>query len=338
MAINKLALIRYKIIDDCLRNRMRKWTLEELIHTVSEKLYEQEGVENGVSKRTIQGDIQIMRSDKLGYNAPIEIAERKYYYYTDEGYSITKAPMNEVDMNRLKEVIELLKQFNAFQYLEDMGELVARLEDRLYSSAGQTVSYIQFEANALLKGLHFITPLYQSIRNKKALVITYQSFKALQPATAVYYPYLLKEYRNRWFLICRSKKASHLLNLALDRIIALSDVPGEPFVEHTGVDWDRYYNDLVGVTKNQNDRAHKVIIQVNKANAPYVLTKPLHHSQQLLEENDEGIIIRIDVILNFELERELLSFGETIKVLAPRLLAGRVARRLLQAARLYGGI
>ncbi len=317
MAINKLALIRYKIIDGCLRNRMRKWTLEDLIQTVSEKLYEQEGVENGVSKRTIQGDIQIMRSDKLGYNAPIEIAERKYYYYADEEYSITKAPMTEADMNRLKEVIEMLKQFNAFQYLGDMSEMVARLEDRLYSSTGQTVSYIQFEANTLLKGLHFITPLYQAIRNKKALTITYQSFKAQQPGTSIYYPYLLKEYRNRWFLICRSKKGSNLLNLALDRMITVAECEGEPCLEHTGVAWDRYYSDLLGVTKDRNDRAHKVLIQVNKPNAPYVLTKPLHPSQQLVEENETGIIIRIDVILNFELERELLSFGETIKVLAP---------------------
>lgn len=335
MAINKLALIRYKIIDDCLRNKLRKWTLEDLIYTVSDKLYEQEGVENGVSKRTIQGDIQIMRSDKLGYNAPIEILERKYYYYADEEYSITKAPMAEADMNRLKEAIELLKQFNAFQYLEDMSEMVARLEDRFYSSVGRTINYIQLEGNAQLKGLHFITPLYQSIRKQRALLITYQSFKARQPATAIYYPYLLKEYRNRWFLICRSKQANHLLNLALDRIIAVAEPINEPFEEYSGVDWNRHYSDLIGVTKNHNDRAHKVIIHINKAHAPYVLTKPLHQSQQLLEENEAGILIRIDVVMNFELERELLSFGETIKVLAPRLLAGRIAKRLSQASKLY---
>ncbi|MBO9618643.1 MAG: WYL domain-containing protein [Niabella sp.] len=335
MAINKLALMRYKIIDDCLRNKMRKWTLDDLIDTVSEKLYEQEGVENGVSKRTIQGDIQIMRSDKLGYNAPIEVAGRKYYYYTDADYSITKAPMNEADMNRLKEVIELLKQFNAFQYLEDMGEVVARLEDRLYSSAGQTANYIQFEENRLLKGLHFITPLYQSIRNKKTVAITYQSFKARQPAIAVYYPYLLKEYRNRWFLICRRKQEHQLLNLALDRMMAVAEMADEPFAPYRGVELSRYYSDLIGVTKSQTDRAHKVMLMVNKSNAPYVLTKPLHHSQQLIEENEEGIIIRIDVVLNFELERELLCFGEAVKVLAPRLLAGRVKKRLAEAAKQY---
>lgn len=115
----------------------------------------------------------------------------------------------------------------------------------------------------------------------------------------------------------------------------MTECEGEPCLEYTGVAWDRYYSDLLGVTKDRNDRAHKVLIQVNKPNAPYVLTKPLHPSQQLVEENETGIIIRIDVILNFELERELLSFGETIKVLAPRLLAGRIARRLSQAGRAY---
>jgi hypothetical protein len=53
MSINKLALIRYRTINECLRNRYRKWTLEDLIEKVSEVLYESEGIRSGVSKRTI---------------------------------------------------------------------------------------------------------------------------------------------------------------------------------------------------------------------------------------------------------------------------------------------
>lgn len=76
MALNKLALIRYKTIDHCLRLRHRKWTLEDLMEKVSDALYEFEGIKNGISKRTIQGDIQLMRSNKLGYNAPIVVLHR----------------------------------------------------------------------------------------------------------------------------------------------------------------------------------------------------------------------------------------------------------------------
>ena len=73
MSQNKNALIRYKTIDKCLQNQYRQWTLEDLIEACSEALFEYEGRENSVSKRTIQMDIQLMRSEKLGYNAPIVV-------------------------------------------------------------------------------------------------------------------------------------------------------------------------------------------------------------------------------------------------------------------------
>lgn len=69
MPANKNALIRYKTIDNCLRNRYRRWTLDALVEACSDALYDMEGITKGVCARTVQMDIQIMRSDKLGYNA-----------------------------------------------------------------------------------------------------------------------------------------------------------------------------------------------------------------------------------------------------------------------------
>ena len=123
--------------------------------------------------------------------------------------------------------------------------------------------------------------------------------------------------------------------MALDRIIEFHEISKEPFLEWNGVDFDRYYNDLIGVTKTEKDRAHKVILFVNKENAPYVLTKPIHHSQAVLKEDETGMIIRIDVVLNFELEREILGFGECMKVLGPRLLASKIKHRLSKAVSGY---
>ena len=62
MPANKNALIRYKTIDNCLRNRYRRWTLEDLVDACSDALYDMEGINKGVSVRTVQGDIQMMRS------------------------------------------------------------------------------------------------------------------------------------------------------------------------------------------------------------------------------------------------------------------------------------
>jgi predicted DNA-binding transcriptional regulator YafY len=131
------------------------------------------------------------------------------------------------------------------------------------------------------------------------------------------------------------KKHPYLMTLALDRMIEFQPLTKEPYSEYTGVDFERYFNDLIGVTKSERDRAQKVILLFDKVNAPYVVTKPLHHSQQILKDNEDGVTIRIDVVLNFELEKEILGFGECVKVILPRNLQARIKRRIDNAAKHY---
>ncbi|MCI5710386.1 MAG: hypothetical protein MR301_04465 [Prevotella sp.] len=109
MPANKNALIRYKTIDNCLRNRYRRWTLDDLVEACSDALYDMEGITKGVCARTVQMDIQIMRSDKLGYNAPIEVYDRIYYRYADPDYSITEMPLSEEDYKLIKKAIIILE-------------------------------------------------------------------------------------------------------------------------------------------------------------------------------------------------------------------------------------
>ena len=108
MPANKNALIRYKTIDRCLRNRYRRWTLDDLVDACCDALLDMEGITKGVCARTVQMDIQIMRSDKLGYNAPIVVYDKIYYTYADPDYSITEMPLSMDDCLLIKEAITLL--------------------------------------------------------------------------------------------------------------------------------------------------------------------------------------------------------------------------------------
>ncbi len=335
MSINKLALIRYKTIDECLKNRFRNWTLDDLIDKVSDALYEYEGIDSGISKRTIQLDIQNMRSEKLGYNAPIIVVDRKFYTYEDEDFSITNSPINNADMEKMKEIVSVLKQLNGFSYFDEMSDMIIKLENNLNKSAKKTKNYIQFENNKLLKGLEKINPLYQAILNQKPLSIEYKSFKAQESQRQIYFPYLLKEYRNRWFLICKPKSQNHLITLALDRIENFEILEKEHFVSYDKVDFDTYFNDVIGVTKTLRDQSQNVVFTIDKANAPYVKTKPFHSSQEIISEDENGTTFSIQVVLNFELEREILGFGENIKVLEPRLLVKKISRRIESANLVY---
>jgi predicted DNA-binding transcriptional regulator YafY len=334
MPINKLALIRYKTIDNCLQNRFRKWTLEDLMEACSEALYEYEGITKGISKRTIQLDIQNMRSEKLGYNAPIIVNDKKYYSYEEKNYSITNTPITSQDLGTLNEVLHVLKQFNGFGYFQELSGMVTRLEDKLYKQQHKGRSYIDFEKNELLKGLQHIDPLHKSIINKKTLEITYQSFKARLPQEIVFCPYLLKEYRNRWFLLGSNKKTKATMILALDRIEQFKEQPSEKYTKPE-FDVNSYFNDVIGVTKLPNQKTQTIVLKILKEHAPYIITKPLHFSQKILKEDKDDVIFSIDVIWNFELEREILGFGEQIKVLSPSRLAGKIQARLKKTLSSY---
>lgn len=112
MPANKNALIRYRTIDNCLRNRYRRWTLDDLVQACCDALYDMEGIKKGVCARTVQMDMQIMRSDKLGYKAPIEVYDKIYYRYADPDYSISDMPLSIEDCKLLKKAITLLSENN----------------------------------------------------------------------------------------------------------------------------------------------------------------------------------------------------------------------------------
>ena len=131
MPANKNALIRYKTIDKCLRNRYRRWTIEDLVDACSDALYDMEGIAKGVSMRTVQGDIQIMRSDKLGYNAPIEVYDNKFYRYADPEYSISENPLNAEDYALVEKAVCLIGEMPEDNTVKELKTVLSKLKGKL---------------------------------------------------------------------------------------------------------------------------------------------------------------------------------------------------------------
>ncbi|MEO1033346.1 MAG: WYL domain-containing protein [Bacteroidota bacterium] len=327
MPINKNALIRYKTIDKCLQNQYRQWTLNDLIEACSDALYEYEGKDVDVSKRTVQLDIQMMRSDKLGYNAPIIVYDRKYYKYEDPDYSIINIPVTDKDVKIMNEAIQVLRQFKDFSLFKEMDGVLQRLEDSVYASQKDKRAIIHLDKNEQLKGLEYIDTIYEAIQNRNVVEITYQSFKARQPSAMIVHPQLLKEFNNRWFLLAAHKEK--FITLALDRMSKITTLSNQNYIDHD-INGDVYYKDVVGVTVS-NAKAQRIEFWIDKYNAPYVITKPFHSSQRVIKHTDDGVIFNILVQVNFELERLILGFGESIEVLKPLKLRERMQKKLRAA-------
>ncbi len=335
MPANKNALIRYKTIDNCLRNNYRQWTLEDLVDACSDALYEMEGIDKGVSVRTVQGDIQIMRSDKLGYNAPIEVYDHKYYRYADKDFSITNMPLSQNDYEVMQEAIDMLRQLEDFSQFSEMSDVVSRLQDKLAIGKHNRKPIVNFDKVPDLKGLRLLNPLYNYIANKQTLRIMYKSFDATEPVEFILFPYLLKEFRNRWFLF--GSRASNMLmfNLPLDRIVSVEPCD-EPFKENPQFDSEHFFDDVIGVSKNITSTPRKIKFWASKEQSNYILTKPIHPSQKVIKTNDDGsTIFSIEVVINFEMYSVFMSYGPGVKIIYPRTAVKYMKDKLREAAKHY---
>ena len=335
MPANKNALIRYKTIDNCLRNRYRRWTLDDLVDACSDALYDMEGISKGVSVRTVQGDIQIMRSDKLGYNAPIEVYDHKYYRYADPDYSITDMPLSQNDYEVMQEAIDMLRQLEDFEQFSEMADVLSRLQDKLAVTKERRKPLVHFDSVPDLKGLRLLNPLYNYIARRQTLRIMYQSFSASQPHEYIFCPYLLKEFRNRWFLFGSKQKDLVLYNLALDRIVSVEPCD-KPFRDNPNFDSEHFFDDVIRVSKNIGNKPHNITFWATPEQSKYIITKPLHPSQCLVRHNEDGsCVFRIKVVINFELFSVFMSYGPGIKVLSPRNAFDYMRDKLREAAGYY---
>jgi predicted DNA-binding transcriptional regulator YafY len=323
MPASKNALMRYQTIDNCLQRRNRLWTLEDLIEACSNALYEYEGNTNGVSKRTIQLDLQTMRSEKLGYNAPIVVTDHKYYSYSDPNFTIRKSPINQQDMKAINEAVNVIKQLSGFSEFGELEEIINRLDDHVSSLQNKKPVFF-FEKNDRLRGLNYINMSYNAIISKQTLKITYKSFKQTESQIFNFSPYTLREYRNRWFLFGKRARVNMILNLALDRIESMELGNKHDYYEDENFDPEQYFENIVGVTKYGNTEKN-VHFWVSKEHTPYVITKPFHKSQKIVKQYEDGSAdFMIRVIWNKELIREFLGYGNGLIVKSPRLLVKRI--------------
>ena len=315
MAQNKGAIVRYRAIDRCLRSKHGKFGIEELRAACAEALYDAFSERMSVSRRQIYDDLNHMESN-AGYRAEIEHyrdGKKMYYRYADPDFSIEKTPISSEEMDQLKETILMLNRFKGMPHFEWMEEILSKLKDKFHlKGAGDSV--IGFEQNLDLKGLENITPLFEAIVNKQVLNIRYKSFKKNKPITCEVHPYYLKQYNNRWFLFGWNMEFGAITNFALDRIEAVSHMLGEYKPKPAGLDFDEYFDDVVGVSIPKGKVEH-IVMRVAPDRYPYIKNKPLHPSQH---NYDKEFRVSIDVIPNNELIALLLSFGSQLEVLEPQ--------------------
>ena len=336
MAITKNPLIRYKILDKCFRNPYKNFYFETLLEAVNEILFEITGDEEGIKTRQLRDDIAFMRSSE-GWN--IELAEfsegkKKIYRYEDVNFSINNAPLNEVEMDQFQSAIQVLSQFEGMPQFEGIQAIIAKLKTDLKTTTNQK-PFFGFDSSQDLKGIEHFSTLYNAVQNKTPLEIRYKDFKSEEPYTYIFHPYYLKEYNNRWFLFgLHPESGKPDWNVAIDRIEEVLPV-AVPFIENEQLDWQDYFSDIIGVSKPIDSELQEVVLHFNQLTGRYMENKSIHETQKHKWLDANTFEVKIKVMLNYELERLILSYGESVKVVKPQILKQKIKERLLKAIAEY---
>ena len=319
MPTNKNATIRYKALDRCFQDRFHRYFIDDLIEKCEEELYDYNGVNNGVSRRQIFEDIKFMESE-AGWSIPLDrLKEGKavYYRYHDKDFSINKQPLTQEEAQQLETAILTLNRFKGLPCNAWIEEVVTQLQCKFHLK-GNHQNIIGFQQNEHLKGLHFLSPIIDAITHQQVLVIQYHTYRnGGRDIHFTLHPYYVQQYNNRWFLIGKDQEQETMNNIALDRIVELQVAEDIPYIPNTTIDFEHYFDAVIGVSiPRENPVKEKIILRVSKERLPYVTSKPIHASQQLVDET-EGLL-SIEVIPNRELDQQLLSFGPDIEVVSPQ--------------------
>jgi len=330
MPLNRESFLRYRVLDKCFRSPV-KYCIDDLIAACNAELSFKD---KGVSRRTIYYDIEYMKSDE-GWNAPI-ITERDghkvCYRYSDPSFSIEKMPLTEAQMKQLEAAINLLNSVDGLPQFEGLQDSFAKLGLMALNTNARPC--FTLDHNAYVGGLEHLTPLFNAIQYETVLKISYKPFEA-EPMDYIFHPQFLKQYNNRWFILgMEQSHPNQIWNLALDRIQSIETTKDYPYIR-MDVDWNEYFDDIIGVTNVENVSVEKVHFLVHGKTAHYLYTKPLHGSQVAKWLEDNTLDVTLKVKINYELKRTLLSYAPNITLLAPQSLVEEHKKSLLEALEQY---
>ena len=323
MANVKNGAYRESIIDRCLQSR-RGYSTQEIFDKCNDAL-ERRGEMPISALNTVRNDILSIENRWHIVVEQIRSGREIRYRYEDPNFSIFNTPLNEEEIAQLTQSVSMLRRFEEMPGFEWVEEMSAHLQETVSASPEPVIG---FDENKELKGMSFFTPLFKATVDKKAIKITYHSYRSDKVIEGVIHPYYLKEYNQRWFLFALNDEYKNISIYALDRIESMGKTSAK-FIPNTKIDFSHYFDNVVGVSVKQDEVPQTVKIWVDKEQLPYTLSKPLHKSQTVIEENEDGsAVIAIDVIPNFELEQLLLSFGERFEILSPPSLREKISARI----------
>jgi predicted DNA-binding transcriptional regulator YafY len=325
---------------DTLLSTRGRYTQEDII-----KRYE-ERFNKFLSRRSFYIYIKALREQ----GAPLETRTEKddfgskTYYYYEEKFNLSQNALNRYDAAKIKSALDVLQQFEHLPQMQDLSEVVLKLEQQMGLQAKMQAPTLFFDHRPLSNGVRWLRRLHNHIVQHDVLKLIYTPFpydaddhrRWLDTGFEIQvHPYFLKETKKSWHLFGLNQNKNKIENYALDRIEGIEVLPHVFYKPNTQIKGQDYFDDIVGVTKFDEHPRLAYLIKVSRVLAPHWINRPLHTSQKLVEETPQYFVFSFDLRWNYEWQNLILSYSAHIEVLEPRRFREMIKNILSSACLAY---
>jgi predicted DNA-binding transcriptional regulator YafY len=234
------------------------------------------------------------------------------YSKSQKGYYISQNENENMNFQRMMEAFDI---FNSLKFANDLTPL------------------IHFEKRGP-QGTENLYGLLHAIKNKHKIKFNYQKFWDEEISQRLVEPYALKEFKNRWYVIAKDSKDNKIKSFALDRLTNL-EITNQTYQYPENYSIEQSYRYCFGITSPNDEEPQDIILSFDPFQGKYIKTLPLHDTQQVLVDNEIEMKIKLKLYLTHDFIMELLSFGDSMKVIEPKSLADQIKQAHEKAYRQY---
>ncbi|MFW5657419.1 MAG: helix-turn-helix transcriptional regulator [Bacteroidota bacterium] len=293
------SVARYNLIITKIKRQPCSFTeIEDYLDRESEM----QGYDYRISKRTFQRDLADIRSI---YNVDIR------FDYSRKVYFIEQEQSSEIN----ERLMEAFDTYHALNVKENLSQ------------------YIHLEKRRP-QGTENLYGLLHAIRNHLEVDFVHQKFWEEKPTIREVQPYALKEFRNRWYVMGKDLNDSQIKSFALDRLTDLN-ISRKQFLPPDDFNMQEHFRYCFGIISPNNNTPETIILSFTPLQGKYVKTLPLHETQKVLVDNEKELRISLILYITHDLLMEILSFGDSVKVIEPPRLAEEMVETYKSALRQY---
>jgi len=213
------------------------------------------------------------------------------YNFSDKVYYIADDEQQDIN-NRMLEAFDM---FNSLNIAEDLSP------------------YIYLEKRRP-QGTEHLYGLIHAIKNRLLIRFTYQKFWEDEVTHRTAEPYALKEFKGRWYVLANDRKDNTIKTFGLDRISQL-EISRELFKYPENFNINEYFKYCFGIITSPDTEPEEIVLSFEPVQGKYIKSFPLHETQKVIVDNKEELQIKLKLHITHDFIMELLSFGDTVKIL-----------------------